>query len=184
MDFKQRSPHIFIIGGRLRVGKDTVAGIISHFFNSINKKSIKLQYSSKLKEYVKNISGWDGSEESKPRELLQFLGTEIRNKVDELLFINNIINDIKVYSHFYDVIIISDARVVKELEIPKNFFDKVYTINVTRDVSGLNLSEKEKNHKLERELDNYNRFDFIVENSGTIDELKEKVTKVLEELVQ
>ena len=44
------------------------------------EKMISLQYGSYIKEYAKKISNWDGNEETKPRELLQQLGTNIIRK--------------------------------------------------------------------------------------------------------
>lgn len=52
-----------------------------------------------IKEYAKRISDWDGNDETKPRTLLQVLGTDIiRNTIDDKFFINRTIEDIKVYS--------------------------------------------------------------------------------------
>ena len=74
-----------MISGKARHGKDTVAGLIEKIYKEKNKSIINLQYSSYIKEYAKKISGWDGSEETKPRTLLQELGTDvIRNKIDSL----------------------------------------------------------------------------------------------------
>ena len=42
------------------------------------------------------------------------------------------------------------------------------------------LTPDERNHSTETGLDNFNDYDFIVNNSGNLDELKEKVYEVLE----
>lgn len=184
MQFEQKNPIIFIISGKSRVGKDTVARYITKKVNKQNKKSITLQYSSKLKEYARNITDWDGSDVNKPRELLQYLGTDvIRKNIDDLFFIRLIIDDIKVYSYFFDAIIVSDARFIKELEIPKTNFNQVVTINVRRNIEHPTMDKNTKNHSSELDLDDYDDFDFIIENYGTLLELEDRVNKILEELM-
>ena len=88
MKIEEKNPFIFIICGKARHGKDTVAQMIRNSYENIGLNTINLQYSTPIKEYAKKISSWDGSEETKPRELLQILGTElIRQKIDFLFFV-------------------------------------------------------------------------------------------------
>ena len=70
---EKKNMKVFIIYGKARNGKDTVASMIEEYYK--DKKTINLQISSTLKEYAKKMSDWDGSDnETKPRELLQQLG--------------------------------------------------------------------------------------------------------------
>ena len=125
------------------------------------------------KNYVKNITGWDGDESNKPRDLLQSIGIDlIKNKIDKHLLIRRVIEDIKVYSYFYDIIVVTDARLLDEIEIPKKYFN-VTTIRINN--SNNNLTNEQKNHITETNLDNYEHFDYV------IDDL-ENINKILEEL--
>lgn len=172
---------IYIIAGKARHGKDTTALAIKKAYK--DKKLINLSYGSYIKMYAQNISDWDGKEETKPRELLQQLGTEIiRNTIDKNFFINRICEDIKVYSHFFDVITISDARFPDEIEIPKKTFKDVITIKVIRNNFETTLNEKETKHATETALDEFNDYDYIIENDGTIEELEEKVEKLVKKV--
>lgn len=102
---------IFIISGKAHSGKDTIA----KYIKSIENNTIILSYGSYIKEYAKKISDWDGNEYTKPRELLQELGTNIiRKNINKSFFVNRMIDDIKIYSNFFDVIVISDARFKNE----------------------------------------------------------------------
>ena len=169
---------IFVIAGKARHGKDTVAGYIKDYYE--NKKVINLAYGSYIKEYAKKISDWDGSDETKPRELLQELGTEvIRQKIDKDFFVKRICEDILVYSYYFDIITISDARFPNELEWPKNNFDNVINIRVIRDGYDSVLSEKEQKHLTEVALDEYNSYDYVIHNNGTLSDLKDKVLDVV-----
>ena len=92
------------------------------------------------------------------------------------------ISDIKVYSYFYDIITISDARAKVELEIPKQEFKKVIVINVTRPSLETELTTNEQKHFTETDLDNYDNFDYKIINDGTLEELEEKVCIILEDI--
>ena len=130
---------IYVICGKARHGKDTTALAIKEAYK--DKKVINLSYGSYIKEYAKKISDWDGNDETKPRELLQHLGTEvIRNQIDKEFFVKRLCDDIRVYSYYFDVITISDARFPNEIITPKKLFDNVVTIKVTRSNFETNLS--------------------------------------------
>ncbi|MBE6138365.1 MAG: hypothetical protein E7173_01300 [Firmicutes bacterium] len=184
MEIKNRNPLIYLISGKARHGKDTIAAIIKDYYESKDKKVITLQYSSYIKEYAKKISNWDGSEETKPRELLQQLGTDvIRTHIDSLFFVDAIIKDIKVYSYFFDVVIVSDIRTPDEIDYPKNTFNNAFSINVRRVNFENGLTDEQKKHYTEIALDNYDKFDYIIMNDGDINNLKNKVETILEGIV-
>lgn len=179
MEFIKRNTKLFIISGRARSGKNTVAKLIEEHYK--DKKYITISFGYYIKDYAKRISNWDGSEENKPRELLQQLGIElIKNKINDRLFINRIIDDIEVFSYFYDVIIVSDARLKDEVETLKNKYKNSISIRVNRN-SDNGLSKDEKNHLTETNLDNYDKFDKTIENIN-YDLLKLDVEKILNEV--
>ncbi len=184
MEARLRKPIIFIVSGRANSGKDTTCELINNNIKLKGLNSINLQFSSYIKMYAKVLSSWDGSEDTKPRALLQELGTNIiRNKIDNMFFINRIIEDIKVYSYYCDVITISDARLPLELDMVNKNFDNVYKIRIERPSFENNLTKDERKHITETALDNYNDYDYIIENSGTIEELNEKVKKIVSEVL-
>ena len=171
---------IYVISGKARHGKDTVAMDVKEIYEGKWLKVINLSYGSYIKEYAKKISNWDGTEETKPRELLQELGTDvIRKKIDNDFFVRRICEDIKVYSYYFDIITISDARFPNELEWPKKNFDNVINIRVIRDGYDSVLSEKEQKHLTEVALDEYNNYDYVIHNDGTLEDLRIKVSDVV-----
>ncbi len=172
---------IFIICGKARHGKDTFCSLIRKYYKDQNINSINLQFSSYIKEYAKRIANWDGDETDKPRELLQHLGTEIiRKKIDPLFFVKRIIGDIKVYSNYFDIITISDARTKVEIEEIKKAFNDVCTIRVVRPNFDNGLTEAQKAHFTEVDLDDYNNIDYTVINDGTIENLEDKFRQLVE----
>lgn len=180
MEFKNRNPKIYMIAGHARNGKDSLAKAILSYYEKQKKRGINLQFSYYVKEYAKKISAWDGSEETKPRELLQNVGTElIRKKIDEELFIRRMIEDIKVYSYFFDVITISDTRFDLELIRLAETFSNIKRIKVIRpgveDILG-NLMQ----HETEKGLVNDEIYDMIINNDGSLEELERKAYQMLE----
>lgn len=174
---------IFIVSGKARHGKDTTCLFIKELCEKKNLKVINLSYGSYIKEYVKKITDWDGSEETKEsvRSIIQLVGTEIvRDNIDENFFVKRLCDDIKVYSYFFDIITVSDARLPNEIDIPKMNFNDVISINVKRLNFETNLSEKEQQHRTEIGLDNYDKYDYKIINDKSLEDLKLKVEKIIE----
>lgn len=183
MNFINKNPKIYILSGKARAGKDTTALFIKKYYENKNKKVVILQYSSYIKEYAKKIENWDGSEETKPRQLLIDLGTNlIRKQINEQFFINRIIEDITIYSYYFDVIIISDARIKAELEIPKSKFNNVKIINIVRPNFENGLTEEQKKSLTEIDLNNYDKYDYIIVNDNDLGQLENKTLSMLEEM--
>ncbi len=172
---------IFIIAGKARHGKDTVSEFIQKAYS--DKRCINLSFGSYIKEYAKKISDWDGSEETKPRELLQELGTDIiRNKIDEQFFIKRLCDDIKVYNYYFDVATISDARFPDEIDVVRSMFNDVVVIKVFRPNFDTPLTSKQQAHRTETALDNYDNYDYVIVNDGSLEDLEGKVLKIVGEL--
>lgn len=172
---------IYMVSGKACHGKDTTVAMIHKIYKEKNKRIINLQFSSYIKEYAKKISNWDGSEETKPRTLLQELGTDIiRNKIDPLFFVNRIIGDIKVYSYYFDAITVSDVRAKVELDIPKQTFNDVVKVRVVRPNFDNGLSLEQKSHFTETDLDDYDKFDYEIINDGSLEDLEQKVRKMVD----
>ena len=93
---------IIMICGKARSGKDTLADFLIKDLK--DKKPCKVQIGQYIKYYAMKYFGWDGEEETKPRDLLIHLGTDIiRNQIDPNFHINRLIEDLEVLSYFYDI---------------------------------------------------------------------------------
>ena len=171
---------VYLVSGPARNGKDTIGGFLEEEYLSRGKKVCKTQISKYLKMYVKEYFGWDGSEETKPRELLQSLGTDvIREKLNKpRFFVDRTIEDIDILSHFFDVMIITDIRFPIEITAIKEAFDDVVSINVKRINFETELTEKQQSHKTETALDNFDGYDYKVIND-TLEQLKKDVIEIV-----
>ena len=133
------------------------------------------------------------------RDLLQYLGTDLfRNQLHENVWVNSLMSKYKpkVCSGVtlcalagkleiscnecpeYPNWIITDVRFPNELEAIKKH--NGLTIRINRD-SVLRTGKvfDTDNHESETALDNYQGFDYVIDNNGTIEELKEVVKDIL-----
>lgn len=182
MDVEFRNPIIYIIGGKAKHGKDTFSAYLKDVYERHGKKVIITQLAKYIKYYAREMTGWDLSEENKPREFLQQLGTGvIRQKLKkDDLFIKRMIDDIEIFSYFYDVIIISDVRLKKEIYDLKKAYPNIKVIHIVRPDFDNGLTEEQKNHPTEKDLDDFNEFDIEVVNT-TLGELEKSVKKIYTE---
>lgn len=180
MEYVNRHPKIFILSGKAKSGKNMVSTLIQEYYASL--KCLELSYAHSLKEYARNITGWQGEEQDKPRDFLQSLGIDLVKKIDPQFLITRVCQDIEVYSYFYDVLIITDARLQEEIEIPKNKFNQATVIRIERNNVENGLEEYQKKHITEIALDHYNQFDYVITNEGDYQTLKKQVYDILKEV--
>lgn len=182
MEIVNKKPTIYLISGHARNGKDTTAGYLKEFYEADSKKVIYSRAGKYIKFYAMEMTDWDGSEEDKPRELLQTLGTDvIRQKLNKSeMFIQRQLDDLEIYSYFYDAIIVPDIRLPREIDSVKEKFDNVVTIKVKRINFDTDLTSREQKHLTETAMDNYEDFDYTIIND-TLDKLKEDVYKIYKE---
>ena len=167
---------IFLIAGKAGSGKNEVAKIIQDKLD----KTVITSFSKYIKLFALELSNWNGKEEDKPREFLQNMGDTLR-AIDEDFMTKRLFDDMKVYEKVgIKNVIISDVRLVHEIEYFTKLKDcEVISLRINANKFKRNLTESEKLHHTELELDNYEKFDYVINN--LFDEnLEVEVDKILE----
>ena len=165
---------IILLGGRANSGKDSTAEFIDEYYRSRGLDVVNIQIAYYMKMYAKQIAHWDGDNETKHRQLLQDLGTElIRKEIDQYFFIKRIIQDIDIYSRYFDIITISDGRLPEEFASIKLAYPETVTVHVTRPGFESKLSKEQKAHITETLVDEI-EYDLEIVNDGSIDDLQKK----------
>lgn len=138
-----------------------VVKFVSDFGIAIGRDGIK-----RLSELMICNENYYENKTELTRRLLQLYGTEIfRQRVDTDYWVNKTLNDIKRSSEEYYVI--TDLRFPNELLAPKKDHDiDTYALRINRDF------KRENEHYSETALDNYPEWDLIINNTGTLDDLK------------
>src|SRR5574344_1908113 len=171
---------LFIISGKSGTGKNELANHIKKYYDNKHINSIITEYSKYVKLMAREVLNWDGLALDKPRTYLQDMGSEYRRILGRDIFINRMQEDILIYEHHYDNVIISDARLINELKLMKEKYPKCYTFHLTSNRKNT-LNEEEKKHVTETELDDYNDIDYKLDSSD-LNKLYSEVDKILEEL--
>ena len=171
---------LYLIGGKARQGKDTTGTLIKEYYEQNGEKVCILQVSNYLKHFAKDYFGWDGSEDTKPRALLNELGDLIRHDMNKpLFFINRIKEDMEVLSHYYDVAIITDIRLPIEFEEMSKLSDDVVKLYITRPDLNTPLNKIDQSHLTETALDGYDQYDIKLINTS-LEQLKLDVIEMIE----
>lgn len=180
---KEKRPRVllYLIGGKARHGKDSLADMMQKEFEARGMKVARNQISKTIKNYVKDYFDWDGSEENKPRKLLQELGTDIiRVKLNKPeLFINRVIEDTLVLEEFFDVLIISDIRFSDEFIKISKAYPNAKKILIERPNYQSVLDAKEQKHATETGLDDYHDYDYIVNNDQDLKHLENLAKEIV-----
>ena len=169
MEIEKRNPKIFIISGKARHGKDTTAMYMNEIYTKKGKKILNISYASYIKEYAKKISNWDGSDETKPRELLQQLGTTvIRQNIDEDFWVKSLWAVVGNWNN----VIIADVRFPNEVNSIKERGGIIIRLN--RDKSRIDY------HISETALDDYKEWDLVIDNNSTKEDLFNTLKKIVQ----
>lgn len=171
---------VYLISGKARHGKDTTASFMVDYYQTLGIKACVMHIGNYIKHFAKDYFGWDGREETKPRELLQQLGTNIiREEMNKpYFFTTRLLEDMEVLKHFYDVIIIADVRLPLEIEEVQKVYPEAITIQVKRVGFESALTENQKKHITETALDHYQDFDYQITNE-TLEQLQVAAIQII-----
>ena len=167
---------VFLIAGKAGCGKDEVAKLIKSKLDN----TIITGLSKYIKLFALELTNWDGNDNNKPREFLQTMGDKLRACRKDYLT-KRLYEDIEIYKREgISNVIVSDVRLIDEIEYFKSKEElEVITIRVNGENSKRCLTNEEKNHITEIELDNYSEFDYIIDNKFN-EELEIQINNILE----
>lgn len=170
---------VILISAKARHGKDLCASILKREYEAQGKRVLITHYADYLKFICKNYFGWDGNKDETGRSILQKVGTTFRD-YDENFWVDQIITVLRLFEDLRDIVILSDCRYKNEIEAMKSAFDTtVFRIERTNFDNG--LTEEQKQHKSETDLDDY-KVEIVIKNDGTIDDFNKKVREVIKEV--
>ena len=164
---------LFLICGKADTGKNFFGEMLKKEFEKNEYKVCMLRLTEPLYNYAIKYFSWDGDESSKPRRLLQNLGIEvIKEKLGLKDFlINRLKDDITILDEYFDVGIITDGRLIYEIEKLKEYYPSIKTIKMER-LKGNSLTRDEQNHITEKDQDREYNYDYVIKNED-VESLKE-----------
>lgn len=176
---------VILLAGKAQNGKTSSADIMCEYLTSKGYKCAKTAFARHLKSIMKDFYGWNGVKTEESRTQMQKLGTE---KIREEMNMPNFhairtCEDIAIIGDDFDFIFVDDLRFPNEIEIPKEYFgDKVIVIKVVRTDFDNGLTEEQKSHKSETQLDNYDKWDYVFV-AKDLDELKSVCAKLCDTII-
>lgn len=179
----QFSTKIVCIGGKAQNGKDTTAGFLKEHLESLGKKVLIAHQADLLKNMARDMFGWDGKKDEKGRHLLQYLGTDVIRKRDPDFWVDHLVRSFSALDDVWDVVLVPDTRFPNEIEKFKEAGFETTYIRIHRPNFKSPLTEEQQKHKSEIALDDY-KFDMLVYNDGTLEDLKKQTASLAEWLIQ
>lgn len=180
-----------LISGKSGSGKDTLANFLKTEYQNTGKKVIIIHFADMVKEFAKLYYNWNEEKDVAGRHLLQYVGTTVVRKafpnywaelVAKFLAAENLTGS-------FDIALIPDLRFLNEYKIVKKYNKDCYTIRINKiDEDGEYilspiLTDLQNNHPSECELDDFS-FDIMVNNNGTLDDLKNAAHEIIEEYLK
>lgn len=151
-------------GHKAGVGKDTAGEILAQKFGA---KVIR--FAKPLYDCLYKSQEILGVPQEKNRYLLQTMGEAFRQEYGENIFVNCTLSGLKESQNYVCV----DLRYKNEANALKKL--GFILVKIERNTS---LTDSKALHKSEIDLDNY-PFDFVVNNSGTLEEFEESIFHII-----
>ena len=154
-------------GHKARVGKDECCKYLKSRYNGDI-----LAFSDTLYEVCYGIQKTLNSNQQKDPKLLQFIGEGFRKLYGEDIWVNKLVEKINPDNDTY----VSDLRYPNEFQKLKDL--GFITVKINRPNR---IIDRDPNHISEIALDNY-KFDYEIDNDGTLEDLYNKLNKLMGEL--
>lgn len=167
------------ISAKARHGKDTAAEIIKEQLEDRGQKVLIIHFADLLKFICKQFFGWDGNKDEKGRTILQYIGTDVVGAKRPGYWAEFVVDFLKLFETEWDYVLIPDCRYPVEVATVERAFETV-VLRVERPGFDNGLTEAQKNHPSEVDMDNY-RFDIILYNDKGLDEFKAKLDQFTRE---
>ena len=174
--------NIILVSGKSNSGKGTVAKKIKELLDSQERYTILCSLSTYIRDVAKEDYFWNGIDTLESRKFMaesyrvgtEFYPYHMARRVWE--------RDILPYSNTYKIAIIESFREKVnydyfDLLLKQNIINKIITIRVERPNFNAIQNEEMENHVSESDLDDF-EFDYVIENSGTVEELDEKLKEL------
>lgn len=185
-DLKDYSVKDFsILGAVLQNKVDQLKAEIGVFFDTHDKGTVGLQdtINKRLDELIFKPSNFYEDKTDITRALLQLYGTNIaRKRFDEQFWVKRLAERINSDNE-NDVIIITDVRFPNELEDIHDYVKtrRIIPMRIERDIDRDSIA---KEHISETALDDYEFFEWVIDNNGTLEDLQASSDVVTDDIIK
>ena len=181
-----------LISGKAGVGKTTLADILEKEITYYTTLTVERHpFADAVKSVARREFGWDGTKDSKGRNLLQVIGTEAGRQYNKDIWANKVLNKIESGGNtrmfFPSIVLCDDWRYPNERDVlKKSPLLDVVTIRIEAPNREVLRGTAYENHISETALPGdvvrMMYYDYNVDNTGSMKELEKQAKKILESL--
>lgn len=174
---------VIMFSGKARTGKNTFAEFVCEALEAKGYKVLTTAFADFLKSICAAHYGFTGEKKGEGRSILQEVGDVFRKNYEDIFV--DIVKSL-VYGSFgeYDYVLITDLRFLNEAgKIKTTFGDIVRTVRIERPDLETDLTGEQQKHASETQMDTY-KFEDIIQNVGTEEELKRKAVEYVEKILE
>ena len=174
---------VILISGKAQDGKDTCGNFLDIELRAKGFSTQIMHFGDAVKYVCEKYYNWDGNKDERGRSILQTVGTEIVRRQDEHFWTDFVGRLARTFD--CDYIIIPDWRFENELFSMRTRFSYsiVVPVLITRPENEKtdNMTDAQRNHQSETELDNWKFFDYnIINEFGKLDATKEQLIAMID----
>ena len=172
------------LSGLKRSGKDTIGSYLIQ-----NYSCKRFAFADEVKRLARELFPEEFVQNDKPVDLLQWLGNTMRQRNPDV-WINRVSTMIQLTKDPVPNLVVTDVRYPNEVQALKNLGFTIVKVQVPVEVSverckatEVNFTEELLLHESEQlAQSNEQYYDYIIENTGTLEELYSKVDEMVEVL--
>lgn len=176
---------IYMLHAHAQSGKDTCAAIMKEEYEKRGKRVIVIAFADYVRWSLEKYYGVKDYKTPEGRTLIQHFATDLVRKNDPTFWGRTVADLLYAIEDDFDYAIIPDWRFENEYSVMISRFAPhiVVPVLIERPNNELtdNMTEEQRRHQSESELDNWKFFDYnIVNEYGKLDDTKHQLLRMIE----
>ena len=175
---------IYMLHARAQSGKDTCAAIMKEEYEKRGKRVIIIAFADYVRWCLDKYYGVTDYKTPEGRTIIQHFATDLVRKNDPTFWGRTVADLLRAIEDDFDYAIIPDWRFENEYTSLASRFDWhiIPRVLITRPENEKtdNMTDAQRNHQSETELDNYKNFDYNISNEfNKLDETRKQIIMMI-----
>ena len=176
---------IYLLHAKAQSGKDTCASIMKEEYEKRGKRVIIIAFADYVRWCLDKYYGVKDYKTPEGRTIIQHFATDLVRKNDPTFWGRTVADLLRAIEDDFDYAIIPDWRFVDEFSCMRSRFSYsiVVPVLITRPDNEKtdNMTDEQRKHQSETELDNWKFFDYTIINEfNKLEETRTQLIKMIE----
>lgn len=176
---------IYLLHAHAQSGKDTCAAMMKEEYEKRGKRVIIIAFADYVRMCLDKYYGVKDYKTPEGRTIIQHFATDLVRKNDPTFWGRTVGDLLRAIEDDFDYAIIPDWRFKNEFGCLTSRFSPSLIVKVLIDRPNNeltdNMTDAQRKHQSETELDNYKNFDYNISNEfNKLDETREQIIKMIE----